>query len=766
FIKATLLKNWYWLAAFSFAGMVGGYAYNKVVLPYYRISTTVLVHDESKTTDLNNIYRQLSTIQGGPAIQDEVGVLQSYNLSLQTVKYFNWRYSWYQKRFIGKRDLYKNDPLTLVLPSDFIQLENVPIHIKIISKTKYEISCDEKIRIGGWSKHIQFHKEQTLGEAFKNEFFQFTISAKTGVAPQEDEEYVLIFNDLSRMALAYKEKLVVKALSAIDPTINSNMITLELKTNQLERDVDFLDQLSKMYIQYGLEKKNRKASNTITFIDNQIAGVNYSLQSAGNMFTNFRAENRTVDLGREASLVVENLKKVEADRANLDLRLESFNNLKYYLENRDQNKDLVFPSIEQLTDPALIETVKKLNGLYSNREVLSYTVQEKNPVLVSLNNEIRFTQKSLLENIESLISNAKLEQKTLDDQQARINSELSKLPKTEQNLIGIKRNFDLNNELYTFLLQRRAEAEITRASNTPDATVLDPVDQDIAIILGPILWLDLAVGFAVGLLGALGLIILKEAATNTVSDADEVARLLDVATIGSISHNRYKTERPTIDFPRSSIAESFRGIRGNLEFLFNDSPRKVLAIHSYMPGEGKSFVAFNIAVIFAMNNKKVLLVDGDLRKPRLHLMLKQENTTGLSLLLEKKTKAEEIIRKTDIPNLSFVPSGPVLPNSSELLSTNLIKDFIQAAKEQFDYIIFDNAPIGVVFDGSLIGRHADINLILLRLNFSQKSEISAINKIGHEGILKHVAIILNEIPQVEGYGYYSEDGKSKKSKKK
>lgn len=756
-IKSKLIKNWYWFVSLCFVGAVLAFVYNKMALPYYRISTTILVKDDSKNTDLNNVFRQLNPSKINPGIQDQVGVLKSYNLNLKTMQYFDWRYSLYKKRLLSSRDLYKSEPFAVEIPSDFAQAENVPVAITPVSKDSYIVECKQKVMIGGVDREIDFKKQVKYGEVFKNKYFQFSLTRKEEILIKDGDEFILVFNNIGKLAMAYKAKLEVKAAGE-----DSNLITVDLVTNQLTRDVDYLNQLGKIYIQYGLEEKNRVANNTIKFIDDQIAGVNSSLQSAGDKFTSFRSQNKTVDLGQEASAIVDKLKQVESDRANVDLKLEYYNNLKFYLDNRDQNNDLVAPSLPGVTDEALNATVRKLNELYTRREVLSYTVQEKNPVLVSLDNEISFTKNSLRESIENLIGSAKVELQTLNERQYKVNSELSKLPKTEQDLIGIKRNFDLNNELYTFLLQRRAEAEIAKASNNPDAQILDPTDNTIALLMGPILIINLFIGLMAGFFIALCIVVVKELISETLTSVDDISRRLDVSIVGSIAINKYETERPVYEYPRSALTESFRGLRVNLEFLFREAEGKVLAVHSHISGEGKSFVAFNLALIFAMSNKKVLLVDGDLRRPRLHTLLNQENEAGLGSFLEGEAAFTEILRKTDIPNLSFVSAGPNHHNSAELLNTNRIKAFVQTVKEQFDFIIFDNSPIGVVYDAALIGAHADFNLVLLRLHFSKRNEISEVNKIGHDGILKRVMVAVNGVKQGKSYGYYTEGSKRTK----
>lgn len=756
-LQSKVARNWYLFVIFCLIGLVAAFIYKKITPNYYRISTMILIKGDGVSNNLNSVFRQLSVNSTSAAIQDQVGVLKSYNLNLKAIQYLDWRYSWTEKGLFSDIDMYGYDPYLLKDVNENTQLESIPLTIGTESEDYYTVSCDDEISRNGKTVKVKFNQRLKFGETFHNEFFHFTISKRPERPVVPGEEYGLEFNNLGHLALSYKNSLEVKPENAEG---ESNLIRVELETSNLLRDVDYLNQLGKVYIQFGLDEKNKMANNTIKFIDDQITGVNQSLQLAGDKFTSFRAQNRTVDLGQEASSVVEKLKQIETERANVDLKLEYYNNLKYYLENRDQNKDLMAPSLVGVTDEALNSKVIRLNELYVKREVLSYTAQERNPVLISLTNEIEYTQKSLKENVENLISNSQVELQNLNDRQRSVNAELSKLPKTEQDLIGIKRNFDLNNELYTFLLQRRAEAEIAKASNNPDAHILDPSDRGIAVLLGPILTLNLLIGFFGGLFAAFGVVLIKEFASEVLTDIEDITNRLHVAVVGIITFNKYKTERAVLLYPRSALTESFRGLRLNLEYLFTNANGKVLAVHSYISGEGKSFVAFNLAVTFSKSNKRVLLVDSDLRRPRLHKLIEQDVEVGLADFLEGKNSLEEIIKPTDIQNLSFISAGSPHENSSELLNNGVLRDFIRQAKEQFDYVIIDNSPIGVVYDPVIVGMYSDFNLILIRLNQSTVTEIDAINKIGHDGILKNVLVALNGKKESKGYGYYTEDTKA------
>ncbi len=760
-IKSKILKNWIVFAVLGFAGVLLAFTYYKIAPPYYKISSTILIKNDSKSSEINNVFRQLNVNKSNPAIQDQVGVLKSYNLNYKTMQYFNWRYSWFKKDWFVEKDLYGNHPFDVVEGDSVLQTENIKVTVKPISETEYLLKCSEEATIKGIKVPINFEQRLKFGQLFKNKFFEFTINKRVEARIIVGEMYYLVFNNINQLALRYKEKLVVKPVGAAD---DSNLILLELVSNDLARDVDYLNQLGKIYIQFGLDEKNRIANNTIKFIDDQITGVDRSLQLAGDKFTSFRSQNRTVDLGSEASSVVEKLKVIETERANLEMKLEYYKNLKFYLENRDKNKDLVAPSLVGVTDDALNSKVLKLNDLFTRREVLSYTAQERNPVLIQLTSEIEYTQKTLKENVENLISNTNVELQNLNTRQRTVNSELSRLPKTEQNLIGIKRNFDLNNELYTFLLQRRAEAEISKASNNPDAQILDPTDSQIAVLMGPILLINLFIGMFGGICLALAIVVVKELSSELLTDIEDITKRLDVAVVGTISNNKHNTEMPVIVYPRSAITESFRGLRLNLDHFLKSISGKILSVHSYVSGEGKSFVTFNLALIFAIGKKRVLLIDGDMRKPRLHSILGQEVEVGLADFLEGKNSIEEIIRPTEIENLWFVASGSTHENSAELLNNGLIKDFLSQLKEQYDYIIFDNAPIGLVYDPVITGMYSDLNLVLLRLNYSKGEEIDAINKIGHDGILKRVMVAINGKVQAKGHGYYTEDSKSEPTK--
>ncbi len=750
-LKTNAIKKWYLFVIFISLGIVAAFFYNKLAPTKYRIASTILIKKENSVNDLANVFKDPALLRSNKLIHDQVGVIKSFSLNLRAMQSLNWQYSWYRKNIIGKTDLYGNEPFLLEIPKGAAQADMVPITITPINENSYVASCDETRTVDGREVDYSFEKRVSFGEEFKNKHFNFILNKRNDIVNTE-AEYILVFNNLSKLALAYKDGIEIEF-----PDDEANLITVNLETHSLARDVDFLNRLGSLYIQSGLDEKNRMANNTVRFIDNLIAGVNDSLQIAGNTFTNYRSRNRTVDLGREATGVVEKIKALDSEQSMINLKLEYYNNLKYYLDNKEEIKDLVAPAIVGVQDNSLNDLVAKLNELYSKREVLSYTVQEKNPNMISLNNEIIYTKKVLDEKVNNLVANANVELRSIQREMSKVNSELRRLPKTEQDLIGIKRNFDLNNELYTYLLERRAEAEITRAASSPDAQILDPASPEVAELLGPIKIKNLITGFLAGLVIAFLVLVTDEYFSEKVRNIDDVQSRLDFPITASITENRFKSEIPIIQYPRSAITESFRGLRINLQNHFKD--HQVLAVHSYISGEGKSFVALNMALVMAISNKRVLLVDADLRRPRLHTILKTKSEVGLSNYLNGKSKIDDIVVPTQYQGLSFVPSGPMPFNPSELLNNGLIAIFIQAMKNKFDYIVFDTAPFGVVSDATMVGMNADINLFLSRLNISKKENVDAINKAHNEGVLRNVLVAVNGVKQQQGYGYYNEDAR-------
>ena len=442
------------------------------------------------------------------------------------------------------------------------------------------------------------------------------------------------------------------------------------------------------------------------------------------------------------------------------MKLEYYSNLKKYLNDAKQMRDLVAPSVVGITDVSLNSLVLKLSDLYSQRELLSYSVQEKNPNLVSIDNTIQYTQKILRENIDNLLSNTYGEITTLEQRKQKVNSALSNLPKTEQDLVNIKRSFDLNNDLYTFLLRKRAEIGIARASNAPEATILDTAALDSAVYVSPkklqVILIGLLMGFAI----PFTLVFLTNYLDNTVKNGDQVEGQVGLSVAGNIFVNRFKTELPVIGHPNSAITESFRSLRANLFHLTNSNDKKVIALHSTLAGEGKSFISANLAVALAINNKKVLLVEGDMRKPRLHALFKFTRENGLSTYLNGKMTFAQVIQPTKVNGLSFVAAGSESVHSSELLTNVSFEKFIKQARESFDYVIIDSVPMGVFSDAASIGRHADVNIVVVRMRYSKTSQLKAINKLAYEGVMQNLILVLNDVSdetakkQLKGYGYY------------
>lgn len=764
-LGAMFIRNWYWFAILAVVGLGLGLVTASYSKQEFKISSTILIKSDGTENTLATLFQDLGLKNKKANVQNQIGILKSYSLNLKTLENLNWSQSWYEQSLFKKTDLYQREPFALNIPETAFQTKNIPVYVTPISASAYEIEVDKQIEENGVKKSLKFNAEGKFGVPFKNDYFEFTLQPVKEFPFQIGQQYILEFNDLSKLALQYQELLEVTMSNE-----ESDIIYVSLESTEPARAVNYLNELGDVFIEFGLSGKNRIANNTVNFIENQIAGVTESLQSAGQNFTDYRSKNRIVDLGQEGGIVIEKLEEIEQQEALSKMKLEYYQNLKRYLNEGNQMQDLIAPSVVGVTDPALNSLVLNLSDLYSQREVLSYTVQDKNPNLLALDKEINYTKKVLEENMSNLLNNSKIELKNLQQQKQRINYQLSALPKTEQNLINMKRSFDLNNDLYTFLLQRRAEAGIAKAANDPDAQILDPARIDTALEIGPekaqitLIGLALGLGFPLIFFTAFSYF---DTRLNTIKDVESQ---LGLPVAGMIQSNKFKSELPAIEFPHSGIAESFRGLKLNLQYLLKDRQSKVIAVHSSIAGEGKSFITANLAASIAVN-KKVLLVEADMRKPRIHYVLECNNEKGLSNYLNGKFSLMDIVQPTSIKGLNFVAAGPVPFYPSELLNNGLLEKFIDDAQKSYDYIIFDNAPASIVNDAMMIAPFADINVFVLKLKSSTKNQLEYVNRVANEGIVKNIVVALNSVTtesrgfKNKSYGYYNEDSVAKMNQK-
>jgi len=739
------LGKWHWFVLFGFAGISLAYIYIKYQTPVYQVSSSVLIKEEKNNgVGLEKMFDGFN-MGGNTKLENHIAVIESYSINNQVITNLNLSVSWFKKGIFIDKELYKQEPCQVLFREDETNITDIQISFTPLTKETFKISASGEAIFNGARQEVKLDQEGRYGEAISHPQFHFTLLKKGEILTED--QYYFTFNNLNRLTLDY-----VAGLKAEPSSKQSDIINLELKGTVAEKASDYLNELNRVFIRYGLNQKNQISKNTVEFIDSQLSGITESLNKSGQSFTDFKSRNRMVDVENEAAIISDKVKQVEQEKTLVDMQLEYYRNTKKYLDDPSRIKKMVSPSVVGIEDPLLGETIAKLGDLYQKREVLSFSVKENNPGLMIIDKEIELTRKNLEENLNNLIHNTEISQKYINDRIGTIDKRMATLPQTEQEFINIKRQFDINSTLYTFLLQKRAESEITTASNVPDAYVIDKARVETSLKVFPKNALNYLIGLILGILLPMIWFMLTDFFDDSITDITMIEKGYSLNIVGSIAHNHHETDLPVKEFPRSSITESFRGLRTNLQFLLSEPGQKVISIHSTIPSEGKSFISLNLAAVMAMNNKKIILVGCDMRKPKLEKMLNLNNEAGLSTLLIGQHHLEECVQETVVNNLFVITSGPIPPNPAELLDTKKWVDFIEQLKEQYDYIILDNAPLSMVTDGFITGKISNTNLIILRLNSSHRDEIRFVNDIAQKGTLKNVGLIVNDV-QASSYGY-------------
>jgi len=759
---SLFLSNWLWIAAALFIALGVAYIYNRYSQRAYNVKSTLLIKEQQTSGAIANMEQIFAgnVYNPYPNLDDEVAILQSYTLNHRVIEEMPETHVAYipvGRNGIQGQRTYKSSPFVLRILADK-QPEGVHMTFRFTEGDRYTVEIDDE-QLAEWQKNnstgeqaeeVNSGKEYLPGEPFNQGGFSFVVERRdsTKAITGEKNRWLVWIESLPALTNAYRSSLKVEPVKEY-----ASVFTLSYDGYSPQQGTDYLNTLMKLYILQGMEWKSRAADNTINFIEAQLGLISDSLRLAENTMESFRLNNRFVDLTLEGTLVLEKLEKLEGEKNMLGLQEQYYEYLLDYLGEKENNETIISPSVMGVTDPVLVKLVEEFSKLQQDRKKVAFTVRDDLPQIQLMDQKIEDARAALSENVNNTINQLRLTMNTINGRIATAEKELGRLPGTERRLIGIQRKFDLNNSVYTYLLERRAEAGIAKASQITDNRIIDEAMVHNSALIRPKTMKNYLVAMLLGLLVPMALIVIFDLLNNKIIGKHDIERLTKAPIIGYISHSDYHVEDPVAEKPGSTLAESFRAVRTSLAFYTGQTKCPIIVISSPISGEGKTFVSVNLATIISMMNKKVLIVGLDLRKPRVHAILKSVNGHGMSQFLSGSATFEEVIVPTEIENLWFAPSGPVPPNPAELIGSPKMTEFIAMARNEFDTVIIDTPPVGIVTDAMLLNQHANVTLFVVRQRYTTRGSVQLLDEIYRKGEMSNVAILVNDISAAGYYGY-------------
>lgn len=595
-----------------------------------------------------------------------------------------------------------------------------------------------------------------FGEVINLEGYRFVLSLNNEVFKKEniDKEYYFVIQTLELSSRGYAASFRI-ALWEKDHTI----FKVSLTGINRQNIIDFVNAIMQVYIEENLNEKNVQSIKTIEFIENQLNDIAKDLDDTESRLQSFKTNNKIFNVTSNYTNTSEKINKLTEERARIYVKIRYCHYLKKYLEEEKRLDAMIVPSVMGVEDQVMNNLVITLVDLEKQRVALDFNTAPNNSILKKINNSIRTTKEALQVNINNVLNTYKINQDDLDTRVKTYEKEIAQLPASERELISIERKFKLNDDIYNYLLEKRAEAQIKRASNTSDHEVIDEASIYTTRLLTPKSAKNYQIALVLGFLIPIGLLLLNNYFNNKVMYRTDIENLAGSSIIGFIFHSRAYSPLVVFDSPRSAIAESFRTIRTNLNFYQKSPDQQTILITSSHSGEGKTFCSINLALVFAMSNKKTLLMGFDLRKPALYKEFNVTNERGISSYLINKCTIDEIIKPTAIQNLDVITSGPIPPNPSELISSAKADDLFKELKQRYEVIIVDTSPVGIVTDASLLMRFSDTNVYMVRHKFTNKKILASIvsdfasKGIGLNIIFNDLIIRRKGLGYKYGYGY-------------
>jgi tyrosine-protein kinase Etk/Wzc len=745
-----IISKWYYFVIAIFIVLICAYLYNTYTLPTYRVSTTLLIKEGGKGSLIgNNQYLEgLGLGTGAQNLDNQILILSSRTLIGKTLDELPFDIEYYYSRFNNKVALYPNSPIKIIPEAADSLSRDIEFTFKYLDNNTFSLDVES-------NELYEMHSTASFGEIIETPGGRLRIELSDSIwfAKNPKDELQFMFHNRKNLGESFRNRMMVERISKTGTVVKLNLDG----TNKM-MDIEFLNKLTEIFLKSSLDKKNQEAIRTIQFIDDQLIGISDSLVITENKLQQFRSQHRVMDLSAQGQVIIDQAMSLENQKARLGVEANYYNYLADYLAKDNVGQAPIAPATMGITDPGLTKLVTDLADIQG--QFYSKSLGEKNPLQSQLAQRLRNTKEALKETLNGVIRSNNMAMSEITEQIRTVNAQASALPVTERQLLGIERKYKLNDELYTFLLEKRAGAQIQKASNMPDNEVIDPSEADVSPVKPKkllIYVLALMTGIGIPLLW----ILIIDTFSDKVNNDEDIKKITDLPIVGHIPHSLLKNNLVVFSNASSNTAESFRSLRSKMQFFTKEAKTTIILITSTMPEEGKTFTAINLASAYSLIGKKTLLVGFDLRKPKIYSDFGIGNEKGVSTWLIGKDELQDVIRKTPYKNLFIMPAGPNPSNPSELSALEKTDELFRLLKEKYECIIIDSSPIGIVSDAFHLANLADTSIIIVRQNLTLKNLLKNSTIELKTSDIKSLSIVVNDLgPEYKRYGYGGKYGYS------
>ncbi len=723
------LRHWPWFVLSLSLALGGAYVYLLYKQPIYRIQASLLLQDEKRGNGQTNPLKELEGYSPKKVVENELEVLHSSTLMNSVVTNLHLDARYFRKTAFGKREIYTESPVWVLVESATPALYQKPLEL--------DFPASATVRIN--------NHPYPLNQLIQTPYGRLRILTRHPVGRTTKPLLVQV------MPKAAAVDMYLGSLKAEPTSKTSTVIHLTLEDAVPRKGEAILNALIHEYNQAAITDKNKVATNTLRFIENRLRIVSGELAGVEKSVEKYKSALGITDLSAQAQSFLQTTQQNDAQLNQVNIQLAVLEDLQKFISTQSDKRGNT-PATVGLNDPVLLGQINKLSELELHRDQLLQTTSEENPLLQTVDNQIKATKNNIGQNIQTMKAMLTSSQQQYQAKNQKVEGVIRQIPQQERALMDITRQQSIKNNLYTYLLQKREELAVTFAAAIADSRTIDAAKSSA----GPVKPVGMVIYALFGLVGLLvpTAAIAGRGALNTrVSRRNDVEDSTIVPILGEVMNKRHRDVLVVTAHNRSVIAEQIRTIRTNLQLgRAEATDSQVLLCTSSVSGEGKSFISLNLGASLAMLRQPTVILEMDMRMPRLHQSFNIDNSIGLSTYLNGEATLDEILQPVPgHPNYFIIPSGPLPPDPSELLSGFMVKQLLRLLRERFRYVILDAPPIGIVTDAQIVAPYADSTLFVVRHGVTPRHSLKTLDMLYREGRFPTMRIILNAVGNGESY---------------